>query len=50
MNEKTFETVMAAVCDICHWPYAETDQEALENRCVNCPAERAIRAAMAGGA
>lgn len=48
MEAKTIETVMTAVCSICHWPYAETDQEAMDNRCENCSVERAIRAALAG--
>ena len=29
MNEKDFETVMEAVCDICHWPFVEKSEEAL---------------------
>lgn len=49
MDEKTFETIMTAVCSTCHWPYAETDQEALDDRCSNCPVESTIRAELAGG-
>lgn len=49
MDEKTFETVMTAVCSTCHWPYVETDQEALDDRCMNCSVECAIRAALEVG-
>lgn len=49
MDEKKFESVMTAVCSICHWPYVETDQEALDDRCMNCSVECAIRAALEGG-
>ena len=48
MDEKTFETIMTAVCGTCHWPYVETDQEALDDRCMNCPVENVIRAALEG--
>lgn len=48
MDEKKFESVMTAVCSVCHWPYVETDQEALDDRCMNCSAECAIRAALGG--
>ena len=43
MDEKAVETVMAAVCDICHWPYVETNQEILEERCAVCPVERILK-------
>lgn len=49
MDNKTFETIMEAVCDTCHWPYVETGQMALDERCANCPTECAIRTALAGG-
>lgn len=49
MEEKTFETIMAAVCSTCHWPYVETDQDALDDRCLNCPVESVIHAALGGG-
>lgn len=48
MDEKTFESVMTVVCSICHWPYVETDQEVLDDRCMNCPVESAIRAELGG--
>lgn len=48
MDEKTFETIMTAVCSTCHWPYVETDQEALDDRCLNCPVERAVCAVSVG--
>ncbi|MBQ7346055.1 MAG: hypothetical protein IJW45_08360 [Oscillospiraceae bacterium] len=43
MDEKTIETVMEAVCELCHWPYVETDQEQLEERCAACPVERCLK-------
>lgn len=36
------EKIMTAVCEICHWPYAETDQEALDARCECCLVEQAV--------
>lgn len=45
MNEQAFETVMEAVCDVCHRPYV-LSQEALNAVCDNCPTERKIRAVM----
>jgi hypothetical protein len=44
--EEKFEAIMEAVCDMCHWPYACCDGE-LDERCLNCPAERKIRELMA---
>lgn len=38
------ESRMVKVCEICHWPYVETDQEALDARCVDCPVEKAVEA------
>ena len=43
MEEKTIETIMTAVCDLCHWPYVEENQDALDRRCANCPVESVIR-------
>lgn len=34
---------MEAVCGLCHWPYVEEDQEALDERCERCPVERMLR-------
>lgn len=48
MNEQAFEAIMEAVCDVCHRPYVETDQDAMDTICENCPAEKKIRAAMEG--
>ena len=48
MDEKTFKTVMTTVCSICLYPCLETDQESLDNLCMNCPVERAVRAALEG--
>lgn len=36
------EKIMTKVCEICHWPYVETDQEALDARCEGCPVEQAV--------
>lgn len=38
------EKIMVKVCEVCHWPYAETDQENLDDRCVCCPVEQAVEA------
>ena len=43
MNEQAFEAIMEAVCDRCHWPYVETDQDALDKRCAVCPVERLLK-------
>lgn len=43
MDVKIIETVMTAVCELCHWPYAETDQDALDARCAVCPVERMLK-------
>lgn len=37
------ETVMTLICDNCRWPYLETDQERMTERCDTCPIEAAIR-------
>lgn len=42
MDDKTIETVMEAVCELCHWPFVE-DQEGLEERCAACPVERCLK-------
>ncbi len=47
MNGETFETVMEAVCDMCHWPRV-CDQVSLDEKCENCPAEKMIRAVLEG--
>lgn len=43
MDDRAIETIMEAVCGICHFPYAEMDQEALDAVCENCPAERILK-------
>ena len=43
MNEKDFETVMEAVCDICHWPFVEKSEEALNVHCEDCPVEKILK-------
>lgn len=43
MNEKDFETVMEAVCDICHWPFVEKSEEALNVHCEDCPVEKTLK-------
>lgn len=43
MNEKDFETVMEAVCDICHWPSVEKSEEALNVHCEDCPVEKILK-------
>ena len=37
------ESIMEKICDNCHWPYAETDQDALDSRCECCTIEAEIR-------
>lgn len=39
MTEQEFEAIMEVVCDVCHWTYVVTDQEALDKRCAACPIE-----------
>ena len=48
MNEQSFETIMEAVCDVCHCPHV-LSKEALDAVCDNCPAERKIRRAVMEG-
>lgn len=43
MGTEIIETIMEAVCDVCHWPYVATDQEALDKRCAACPIERLLK-------
>lgn len=43
MNEKDFETVMEAVCDICHWPFVEKSEEALNVHCEDCSVEKILK-------
>lgn len=43
MDAATYENIMTAVCDLCHYPYVETDQEALEERCEVCPVEKLLK-------
>ena len=41
---KFYEDLMTAVCDLCHRPYVETDQEALDMFCEeSCPVNKIIR-------
>lgn len=43
MTEQEFEAIMEAVCSLCHYPYVETNQEALDVRCDACPVERLLK-------
>lgn len=43
MSPEKVETIMTVVCDLCHFPYVETDQEELDLRCESCPVERALK-------
>lgn len=43
MNNQTIETIMEAVCEICHHPYVVTDQDELDALCSNCPVERLLK-------
>lgn len=36
------EKAMEAVCEICHFPYIETEQEAMTDRCDGCPVMQAL--------
>lgn len=43
------ETIMDAVCDVCHWPLAYHDEEAMHTeKCDSCPAEAAVKTALEG--
>ena len=37
------ERIMEQVCELCHWPYIETDQEEMDARCAACPIEAQLR-------
>lgn len=30
------EQIMEQICELCHWPYVETDQETMDERCDAC--------------
>lgn len=34
--EKALEDLKESICDICVWPFKETDQEAMTDRCDSC--------------
>ena len=38
------EQVMEKICDCCHWPYVEADQDALDARCECCTIEKDVMA------
>ena len=41
------EEIMAAVCDVCHWPYVCRDEEIMyAEKCDICPAAAAVEAAL----
>lgn len=42
--EQAKETIMCAVCELCHYPYVLEDQEALDDMCLNCPVEKVVEA------
>lgn len=47
MVEDRIEAIMTQICDdYCRWPYLETDQESMTDRCDACPIEAAIRSLM----
>ena len=46
MNEK-IESIMETVCELCHWCYV-CDQDALDEACKACPAEKKLRELMGG--
>lgn len=43
------ETVMEQACTLCHRPYVETDQQALDDLCASCPVEKALRQVLERG-
>lgn len=43
MDDKAIETIMEAVCGICHFPYVATDQEVLDGHCAACPIEQLLK-------
>lgn len=43
MSTEQKEKIMAAVCDICHWPYVYRDSEIMQaEKCDHCPVEKAL--------
>ena len=50
MTQKQIENIMEAVCDLCRWPFEYEDEDyerMLDEKCGNCPAEKALREAEA---
>ncbi len=43
MNDQKIETIMEAVCEICHHPYVVMDQDELDVLCSRCPVERLLK-------
>ena len=43
------EAVMEKICELCCWPYFETDQEHMDDRCAACTIEAEIRKLAKGG-
>lgn len=44
---QTEETIMEAVCELCHWPYVyrAVDEDAMyAEKCEHCPAAEAVKA------
>ena len=37
------EQIMEQICELCPWPYVETDQERMDDRCAACPIEEHLR-------
>lgn len=43
------DPIMEKICDICHWPYAEPNEDSLKDQCDHCETctmEADVRAAM----
>ena len=40
--EQAKEAIMCAVCELCHYPYSLTDQDALDDMCIQCPVEKVL--------
>ena len=40
---ESLEVIMKLVCETCHWPYVEPDEDSLKRRCEVCKVDAEIR-------
>lgn len=44
------ENLMEQICELCHYPYVVSDQDAMDEICETCSIEDKIRELMSGSA